>query len=55
MNELVNDDDTFSKHEINIDFIMSLPIKWLIFNQGLRNANHFKNLELAEIYGIYVY
>ncbi|GJV51251.1 retrovirus-related pol polyprotein from transposon TNT 1-94 [Tanacetum coccineum] len=32
-----------------------LPEKWLTFSQGLRNANHTQTLDLADIYGRFVY
>ncbi|GJT24240.1 hypothetical protein Tco_0894177 [Tanacetum coccineum] len=51
LNELTNDGVTLSKHEINMGFVNSLPEKWLSFSQGLRNANHTKTLDLADIYG----
>lgn len=44
-----------SKHEINVGFVNSLPEKWLGFSQGLRNANHIQSLDLADIYGRFVY
>ncbi|PWA86471.1 copia-type pol polyprotein [Artemisia annua] len=55
LNELTNDGVTLSKHEINVGFVNCLPEKWLNFSQGLRNANHLQNLELAEIYGKFLY
>ncbi|GKD82724.1 hypothetical protein Tco_1349563, partial [Tanacetum coccineum] len=33
----------------------SLPEKWLTFSQGLRNANHTQTLDLADIYGRFIY
>ncbi|GJV19279.1 hypothetical protein Tco_1368299 [Tanacetum coccineum] len=47
MNELVNNGINFSKLEINIGFINSLPKKWLSFCQSLGNSNHVKESELA--------
>ncbi|GJX09457.1 hypothetical protein Tco_0199316 [Tanacetum coccineum] len=44
-----------SKHEINVGFINILPEKWLSFSQGLMNANHIENQDLADIYGRFVY
>ncbi|GJX14724.1 retrovirus-related pol polyprotein from transposon TNT 1-94, partial [Tanacetum coccineum] len=55
LNELANDGFNLSKHEINIGFVNSLPKKWLTFSQGLRNANHTQTLDLADIYGRFVY
>ncbi|GKE05259.1 hypothetical protein Tco_1397277 [Tanacetum coccineum] len=55
LNELTNDGVTISKHEINVDFVNSLLEKWLSFSQGLRNANHTQTLDLADIYGRFVY
>nr|GEW88850.1 retrovirus-related Pol polyprotein from transposon TNT 1-94 [Tanacetum cinerariifolium] len=55
LNELANDCVNLSKHEINVGFINSLPEKWLTFSQGLRNANHTQTLDLADIYGRFVY
>ncbi|GJZ52345.1 retrovirus-related pol polyprotein from transposon TNT 1-94 [Tanacetum coccineum] len=55
LNELANDDVNLSKHEINVGFVNSLPEKWLTFSQRLRNANHIQTLDLAEIYGRFVY
>ncbi|GJU21207.1 hypothetical protein Tco_1154549 [Tanacetum coccineum] len=54
-NELANDGVKLSKHEINVGFVNSLPEKWLTFSQGLRNANHTQTLDLADIYGRFVY
>ncbi|GKD41052.1 hypothetical protein Tco_1261259, partial [Tanacetum coccineum] len=51
LNELANDGVNLSKHEINVGFVNSLPEKWLIFSQGLRNANHTQTLDLEYIYG----
>ncbi|GJV16465.1 retrovirus-related pol polyprotein from transposon TNT 1-94 [Tanacetum coccineum] len=55
LNELANDGVNLSKHEINVGFVNSLPKKWLTFSQGLRNANHTQTLDLADIYGRFVY
>ncbi|GJW52069.1 retrovirus-related pol polyprotein from transposon TNT 1-94 [Tanacetum coccineum] len=55
LNELANDCVNLSKHEINVGFVNSLPKKWLTFSQGLRNANHTQTLDLADIYGRFVY
>ncbi|GKA21735.1 hypothetical protein Tco_0701724 [Tanacetum coccineum] len=55
LNELANDGVNLSKHEINVGFVNSLPKKWLTFSQGLRNANHTQTLNLADIYGRFVY
>ncbi|GKD33139.1 hypothetical protein Tco_1248648, partial [Tanacetum coccineum] len=55
LNELVNDGVNLSKHEINVGFVNSLPEKWLTFSQGLRNANNTQTLNLADIYGRFVY
>ncbi|GJV37799.1 retrovirus-related pol polyprotein from transposon TNT 1-94 [Tanacetum coccineum] len=55
LNDLANDGVNLSKHEINIGFVNSLPEKWLTFSQGLRNANHTQTLDLADIYGRFVY
>ncbi|GKB74321.1 hypothetical protein Tco_0935733 [Tanacetum coccineum] len=55
LNELANDGVNLSKHEINVGFVNSLPKKWLTFSQGLRNANHTQTLDLADIYGWFVY
>ncbi|GJS94663.1 hypothetical protein Tco_0801631 [Tanacetum coccineum] len=44
-----------SKHKINFVFVNNLPEKWLTFSQGLRNANHTKTLDLADIYERFVY
>ncbi|GJZ11564.1 hypothetical protein Tco_0546323 [Tanacetum coccineum] len=52
---LSNDGVNLSKHEINIGFVNSLLEKWLTFFQGLRNANHTQNLDLADIYERFVY
>nr|GEY16267.1 hypothetical protein [Tanacetum cinerariifolium] len=54
-NELASDGVNLSKHEINVGFVNSLPKKWLTFSQGLRNANHTQTLNLADIYGRFVY
>ncbi|GJV52669.1 hypothetical protein Tco_1448410 [Tanacetum coccineum] len=55
LNELANDGVNLSKHEINVGFVNSLPEKWSTFSQGLRNANHTQTLDLAYIYGRFVY
>nr|GEY88027.1 retrovirus-related Pol polyprotein from transposon TNT 1-94 [Tanacetum cinerariifolium] len=55
LNELANDGVNLSKHEINVGFVNSLPEKWLTFSQRLRNANHTQTLDLADIYGMFVY
>ncbi|GKD91030.1 hypothetical protein Tco_1366537 [Tanacetum coccineum] len=55
LNDLANDGVNLSKHEINVGFVNSLPEKWLTFSQGLRNANHTQTLDLADIYGRFVY
>ncbi|GJS23892.1 hypothetical protein Tco_0452524 [Tanacetum coccineum] len=55
LNELANDGVNLSKHEINVGFVNSLPEKWLTFSQGLRNVNHTHTLDLADIYGRFVY
>ncbi|GJR05617.1 retrovirus-related pol polyprotein from transposon TNT 1-94 [Tanacetum coccineum] len=55
LNELANDGVNLSKYEINVGFVNSLPEKWLTFSQGLRNANHTQTLDLADIYGRFVY
>nr|GEY88297.1 retrovirus-related Pol polyprotein from transposon TNT 1-94 [Tanacetum cinerariifolium] len=55
LNELANDGVNLSKHEINVGFVNSLPEKWLTFSQGLRNANHTQTIDLANIYGRFVY
>ncbi|GKD53964.1 hypothetical protein Tco_1287351 [Tanacetum coccineum] len=55
LNKLANDGVNLSKHEINVGFVNSLPEKWLTFSQGPRNANHTQTLDLADIYGRYVY
>ncbi|GKE65078.1 hypothetical protein Tco_1519239, partial [Tanacetum coccineum] len=55
LNKLANDGVNVSKHEINVGFVNSLPEKWLTFSWGIRNANHTQTLELADIYGRYVY
>ncbi|GJW45564.1 hypothetical protein Tco_0077210, partial [Tanacetum coccineum] len=55
LNELANDGMNLSKHEINVGFVNSLPKKWLTFSQGLRNANHTQTIDLADIYGRFVY
>ncbi|GJS59193.1 hypothetical protein Tco_0653977 [Tanacetum coccineum] len=55
LNELANDGVNLSKHEINVGFVNNLFEKWLTFSQGLRNANHTQTLDLADIYGRFVY
>ncbi|GJS23251.1 hypothetical protein Tco_0451883 [Tanacetum coccineum] len=55
LNELANDGVNLSKHEINVGFVNNLPEKWLTFSQGLRNANHTRTLDLADIYERFVY
>ncbi|GJT53837.1 retrovirus-related pol polyprotein from transposon TNT 1-94 [Tanacetum coccineum] len=55
LNELANDGVNLSKHEINVGFVNSLREKWLTFSQGLRNDNHTQTLDLADIYGRFVY
>ncbi|GJS98032.1 retrovirus-related pol polyprotein from transposon TNT 1-94 [Tanacetum coccineum] len=55
LNELANDGVNLSKHEINVGFVNSLPEKWLTFSQGLRNTNHTQTLDLADIYGRFIY
>nr|GEU97114.1 retrovirus-related Pol polyprotein from transposon TNT 1-94 [Tanacetum cinerariifolium] len=55
LNELANDGVNLSKHEINVGFVNILPEKWLTFSQRLRNANHTQTLDLADIYGRFVY
>ncbi|GJR91420.1 retrovirus-related pol polyprotein from transposon TNT 1-94 [Tanacetum coccineum] len=55
LNELENDGVNLSKHEINVGFVNSLPEKWLTFSKGLRNANHTQTLDIADIYGRFVY
>ncbi|GKC46828.1 hypothetical protein Tco_1064550 [Tanacetum coccineum] len=55
LNDLANDGVNLSKHEINVGFVNSLSEKWLTFSQGLRNANHTHTLDLADIYGRFVY
>ncbi|GKE30657.1 hypothetical protein Tco_1446041, partial [Tanacetum coccineum] len=55
LNELTNDGVTLSKHKINVDFVNSLPDKWLSFSQGHRNSNHTQTLDLADIYGRFIY
>ncbi|GJT37871.1 hypothetical protein Tco_0937736 [Tanacetum coccineum] len=55
LNELLNDGVKLSKHEINVGFVNSAPKKWLNFSQSLRNANHIHTLDLADIYGRFVY
>ncbi|GKC24295.1 retrovirus-related pol polyprotein from transposon TNT 1-94 [Tanacetum coccineum] len=55
LNELANDGVNLSKHEINVGFVNSLPEKWLTFSQGLRNTNHTQTLDLADIYGRFVF
>nr|GEU50930.1 retrovirus-related Pol polyprotein from transposon TNT 1-94 [Tanacetum cinerariifolium] len=55
LNELANDGVNLSKHEINVGFVNSLPEKWLTFSQRLRNANHTRTIDLADIYRRFVY
>ncbi|GJS71524.1 hypothetical protein Tco_0704365 [Tanacetum coccineum] len=55
LNELANNGVTLSKHKINFGFVNSLSKKWLSFSQRLRNANHTQTLDLAAIYGMFVY
>ncbi|GJU00990.1 hypothetical protein Tco_1111328 [Tanacetum coccineum] len=55
LNKISNDGVKLSKHEINVGFVNSLPEKWLSFSQCLRNANHIHTLDLADIYGRFVY
>ncbi|GKE54738.1 hypothetical protein Tco_1489894, partial [Tanacetum coccineum] len=55
LNELANDGVNLSKHEINVGYVNSLLEKWLTFSHGLRNANHTQTLDLADIYGRFVY
>ncbi|GKC08168.1 hypothetical protein Tco_0999778 [Tanacetum coccineum] len=55
LNELANDGVNLTKHEINVGFVNSLLEKWLTFSQGPRNANHNQTLDLADIYGRFVY
>ncbi|GJY50878.1 hypothetical protein Tco_0441725 [Tanacetum coccineum] len=55
LNELANDGVNLSKHKINVGFVNNLHEKWLTFSQGLRNANHTQTLDLADIYGRFVY
>ncbi|GKB93234.1 hypothetical protein Tco_0979371 [Tanacetum coccineum] len=55
INKLANDVVNLSKHEINVSFVNNLPEKWLTFSQGPRNANHTQTLDLADIYGRFVY
>ncbi|GKE67255.1 hypothetical protein Tco_1521416 [Tanacetum coccineum] len=55
LGELTNDVVKISKHEINVGFVNILPEKWLSFSQGLMNANHIENQDLADIYGRFVY
>nr|GEY59200.1 retrovirus-related Pol polyprotein from transposon TNT 1-94 [Tanacetum cinerariifolium] len=55
LNELANDGVSLSKHEINVGFVNSLLKKWITFSQRLRNANHTQTLDLADIYGRFVY
>ncbi|GJT55997.1 hypothetical protein Tco_0991051 [Tanacetum coccineum] len=40
LNELSNDGDNLSKHEINVGFVNSLPEKWLTFSQSSSNLNN---------------
>nr|GFA18918.1 hypothetical protein [Tanacetum cinerariifolium] len=55
LNELANDGVNLCKHEINVGFVNGLLEKRLTFSQGLRNANHTLTLDLADIYGRFVY
>ncbi|GKA41759.1 hypothetical protein Tco_0734419 [Tanacetum coccineum] len=55
LNELANDGVNLYKLEINVGFLNSLLEKWLAFSQGLRNANHTQTIDLADIYGRFVY
>ncbi|GKD07651.1 hypothetical protein Tco_1187336 [Tanacetum coccineum] len=55
LNELANDGVTLIKHEINFGFVNNLLEKWLSFSQGFRNANHTQIVDLADIYGRFVY
>ncbi|GKE48513.1 hypothetical protein Tco_1479771, partial [Tanacetum coccineum] len=55
LNELANHGVNLFRHKINVGFVNSLPEKWLTFSQGLRNANHTQTLDLANIYGRFVY
>nr|GEZ28564.1 retrovirus-related Pol polyprotein from transposon TNT 1-94 [Tanacetum cinerariifolium] len=55
LNELANDGVNVSKHEINVGLVNILPEKWLTYSQGLRNANHTQNLDLADIYERFIY
>ncbi|GJX11654.1 hypothetical protein Tco_0201513 [Tanacetum coccineum] len=38
-----------------MDLKLDLLEKWLTFSHGLRNANHTQTLDLADIYGRFVY
>ncbi|GJX88602.1 retrovirus-related pol polyprotein from transposon TNT 1-94 [Tanacetum coccineum] len=55
LNELAIDGVNLSKHEINVGFVNSLREKWLTFYQEQRSANHTQTLDLADIYGRFVY
>ncbi|GJT39423.1 hypothetical protein Tco_0939288 [Tanacetum coccineum] len=55
LNELANDGVNLSKHEINVGFMNSLLEKWLTFSHRLRNANYTQTLDLADIYGRFIY
>nr|GEU86167.1 retrovirus-related Pol polyprotein from transposon TNT 1-94 [Tanacetum cinerariifolium] len=55
LSELANDGVSLSNHKINVGFVNSLLKKWLTFSQRLRNANHTQTLDLANIYGRFVY
>ena len=55
LNELANDGIEFSQHEMNVGFVNCLPEKWLIFSQGLRNANLTQTLDFAKLYGRFIY
>lgn len=51
LNELVNDGVTLLIHEINTSFGKSLPKKWLSFYHGLKNSKHFRDPDLATLFG----
>ena len=44
-----------SNHEINVGFLNTLPKKCLNFNQGLRNYNHVRDLDISTLYEVYNY
>ncbi|GJX01556.1 hypothetical protein Tco_0185469 [Tanacetum coccineum] len=44
-----------TKENIIMDLKLNLHEKWLTFSQGLRNANHTQTLDLADIYGRFIY